>query len=218
MSRLMGWVSPSLLEWISQTLGFHGARALWWHRHGAHALDYLLISFGGLLLAVLGWTVWRMRARLVGRDSLVAQARLWGVLLALVFGGSALLFTLEILPDRMADDRRLAPIVAGLHGPIYTDVPTAHALSFLFDYRSPSIRSTVLLDDPTVNALLAKRRGCLVVNEPELDYLMNSIGRGLGSTDVYGLLERPPAGWFLTSRFRSATNPLEYVEVVCARP
>jgi hypothetical protein len=247
------WDSAALLTWMSHLLGFRSARAHWWHQHGARLLDAALISGSMLLLVVIAWTLWHLRARLTSthwprylgkgcrpprhrsarglpcdrsrRRCQIANVsapsgtrhsgRLWVSLVVLVFGGSGLVFSLASLPSRVSNVRRLAPIVAALSGPIYTDQFTAHDLTYLLHYRVKSIRSAGALDNHTMSSLLHMSRGCIIVNEPELDQLA---GDGLAvSASAYNLPWRRPAGWMLVDRFPSAENALEHVAVMCAQ-
>jgi uncharacterized protein YbdZ (MbtH family) len=66
-----------------------------------------------------------------------------------------------------------------------------------------------------MSILLHVSRGCIIVNEPELDQLA---GDGLAvSASAYSLPWRLPAGWMLVARFPSAENALEHVAVMCAQ-
>ena len=209
------WDSAALLTWMSHLLGFRSARAHWWHQHGARLLDAALISGGMLLLVVLAWTLWHLRARLNRHSGRAVDDWLWASLVVLVFGGSGLVFSLASLPTRVSNVRRLVPIVAALSGPVYTDQFTATDLTYLLHYRAKNIRSAGSLDDQTMSSLLHMSRGCLIVNEPELDQLA---GDGLTvSASAYTLPWRRPAGWILVDRFPSAENALEHVAVVCAQ-
>jgi hypothetical protein len=111
--------------------------------------------------------------------------------------------------------RRLAPIVAALSGPMYTDQFTANDLTYLLHYGATNIRSEGPLDNQTMSSLLHMSKGCLIVNEPELDQLVSD---GLAvAASAYNLLWRRPAGWMLVARFPSAENALEHVAVMCAQ-
>jgi len=209
------WDSAALLTWMSHLLGFRSARAHWWHQHGARLLDAALISGGMLLLVVIAWSLWHLRACLNRHSGRAFDYRLWVSLVVLVFGGSGLVFSLASSPSRVSNVRRLAPIVAALSGPIYTDQFTAHDLTYLLHYRVKSIRSAGALDNHTMSSLLHMSRGCIIVNEPELDQLA---GDGLAvSASAYNLPWRRPAGWMLVDRFPSAENALEHVAVMCAQ-
>jgi hypothetical protein len=209
------WDSAALLTWMSHLLGLRSARAHWWHQHGARLVDAALISGSTLLLVVMAWTLWHFRARLNGHSGRDFDHRLWASLVVLVFGGSGLVFSLASLPNRVSNVRRLAPIVAALSGPIYTDQFTAHDLTYLLHYEAKNIRSAGSLDQRTTSNLLRMSRGCIIVNEPELDQLA---GDGLAvSVSAYNLLWRRPAGWMLVDRFPSAENALEHVAVMCAQ-
>jgi uncharacterized protein YbdZ (MbtH family) len=105
--------------------------------------------------------------------------------------------------------------VAALSGPIYTDQFTASDLAYLLHYGATNIRSEGSLDNQTMSILLHVSRGCIIVNEPELDQLA---GDGLAvSASAYSLPWRLPAGWMLVARFPSAENALEHVAVMCAQ-
>jgi hypothetical protein len=209
------WDSAVLLNWMSHLLGFRSARAHWWHQHGARLLDAAFISGSMLLLVVVAWTLWHLRARLIAHSGQDFEYLLWASLVVLVFGGSGLVFSLASLPSRVSNVRRLAPIVAALPGPIYTDQFTANDLTYLLHYGATNIRSEGSLDDQTMSILLHMSKGCIIVNEPELDQL---VGDGLTvSASAYSLPWRRPAGWMLADRFPSAENALEHVAVMCAQ-
>jgi hypothetical protein len=209
------WDSAALLTWMSHLLGFRSARAHWWYQHGARLLDAALISGSMLLLVVLAWALWHLRARLNRHSGRAVDDWLWASLVVLVFGGSGLVFSLASLPTRVSNVRRLVPIVAALSSPVYTDQFTATDLTYLLHYGAKNIRSAGSLDNQTMSSLLHMSRGCLIVNEPELDQLA---GDGLAvSASAYTLPWRRPAGWILVDRFPSAENALEHVAVVCAQ-
>jgi uncharacterized protein YbdZ (MbtH family) len=106
-------------------------------------------------------------------------------------------------------------MAAELSGPIYTDQFTANDLTYFLHYGATNIRGEGPLDNQTMSNLLHRGRGCLIVNEPELDQL---VGDGLAvAASAYSLLWRRPAGWMLVARFPSAENALEHVAVVCAQ-
>ena len=213
--NVTSWDSAALLNWMSHLLGFRAARAHWWHQHGARFLDAALISGSTLLLVAIAWTLWHRRARLIGHSGRAFDDRLWASLVVLVFGGSGLVFSLASLPSRVSNVRRLAPMAAELSGPIYTDQFTANDLTYLLHYGATKIRGEGPLDNQTMSILLHKRRGCIIVNEPELDQL---VGDGLTvSASAYSLLWRRPTGWMLADRFPSAENALEHVAVMCAQ-
>jgi hypothetical protein len=168
-----------------------------------------------LLLVVIAWSLWHLRARLIGHSGGAFDYRLWASLVVLVFGGSGLIFSFASLPSRVSNVRRLAPIVAALSGPIYADQVTANDLTYLHHYGATNIRSEGSLDNQTMRILLHMRRGCIIVNEPELDQL---VGDGLTvSASAYNLLWHQRAGWMSVDRFPSAENALEHVAVMCAQ-
>jgi hypothetical protein len=217
MERLSvtAWDSAALLTWMSHLLGFRSARAHWWHQHGARLLDAALISGSMLLLVVIAWALWHLRARLNRHSGRAFDDWLWACLVVLVFGGSGLVFSLASLPSRVSNVRRLAPIVAALSGPMYTDQFTASDLTYLLHYGAKNIRGAGSLDNHTMSSLLHMSRGCIIVNEPELDQLASD---GLAvSAMAYNLPWRRPAGWIRVDRFPSAENALEHVAVMCAQ-
>jgi hypothetical protein len=105
--------------------------------------------------------------------------------------------------------------VAALSGPMYTDQFTASDLTYLLHYGAKNIRGAGSLDNHTMSRLLHMSRGCIIVNEPELDQLASD---GLAvSAMAYNLPWRRPAGWIRVDRFPSAENALEHVAVMCAQ-
>ncbi len=208
-------VSAAFLAWLARALHLNAGRALWWRQHGARLVDSLLISGGALLLVGLSLVVWRLSLRRPSPATRRPPYRLRIALVLVAFGGSALLFTAASQPDKVANAQRLIPLLAALPHPIYADQATTGDLSYLLRYQPDGIVDAVSLDNAMVTAILAARKGCIVVNEPELDVLA---GDGLRVSPLtYALPRRQPRGWALMASFEAANNPLEHVAVVCAQ-
>jgi len=209
------WTSAAFLDWLARALHLSAARALWWRQHGARLVDSLLISGGALLLVAVAIVAWRLSLRRPSSDRGLSPYRRWVSLVVVAFGGSALLFMAASRPDKVANAQRLIPLLAALSRPIYADQATAGDLSYLLRYQQDGIVDAGSLDNAMVTAILAARKGCIVVNEPELDVLA---GDGLRVSPLtYALPRRPPRGWALMTSFAAADNPLERVAIVCAR-
>ncbi len=209
------WTSAAFLDWLACALHLSAGRALWWRQHGARLVDSLLISGGALLLVAVAIVAWRLSLRRPSSDRGLSPYRRWVSLVVVAFGGSALLFIAASRPDKVANTRRLIPLLAALSRPIYADQATAGDLSYLLRYQQDGIVDAGSLDNATVTAILAARKGCIVVNEPELDVLA---GDGLRVSPLtYALPRRQPRGWALMTSFEAADNPLERVAIVCAR-
>jgi hypothetical protein len=202
----------ALLSWIGQQLA-HTIWAGWWHEHGARLLNGLVTSAAGVLLAIFVVNVWLRRSRLMRRLTPEAANLLWLLLVVVLFGGSALVFSSTVLPSPLANARRLVTTIAALHEPIYTDQFTAGDLAYLSRYRPMNVKSAGSLDERMMKSLLTKRTGCVLVHEPELDQLAND---GLHvSAAAYDLLRRQPPGWTVVAQFPSVENPLEHVALIC---
>ena len=211
------WTSAAFLDWLARALHLSAARALWWRQHGARLVDSLFISGGALLLVGVLLVAWRLFLRRPSSDRGLSPYRRWVslVLVLVAFGGSALLFTVASQPDKVANARRLIPMLASLPRPIYADQATAGDLSYLLRYQQDGVVDAGSLDNAMLTPILAAKKGCIVVNEPELDVLA---GDGLRVAPLtYALPHRQPRGWALMTSFEAADNPLERVAIVCAR-
>jgi len=166
-------------------------------------------------LVGLSLVAWRLSLRRPSSDRGLSPYQRWVSLVLVAFGGSALLFTVALQPDKVANARRLIPMLAALPRPIYADQATAGDLSYLLRYQQDGIVDAGSLDNAMVTAILAAKKGCIVVNEPELDVLA---GDGLRVAPLtYALPHRQPRGWALMTSFEAADNPLERVAIVCAQ-
>jgi hypothetical protein len=213
--RHHGWISKALLTYLEHTpiRRFLGGSANF-HANAAKLLDERLFALWGVFLIALALIIWRLRTHIVKPRY---EHRLWMSLIVLVFGGSALMYSLVSEPDTDTNFWSLAPYVAKLPAPVYTDRYTAFVLGYLSGYRDLNIRSTGYLPDSRVRPLLRRHQGCFLVSEPQLEREKgDNLAQGSPAI-IFGVLHHPPPGWVIVKRVAATENPLESIIVLCAR-
>ncbi|HEX8919750.1 MAG TPA: hypothetical protein VF898_14700 [Chloroflexota bacterium] len=206
--RLISWDSAGLLMRLAQILHLHGSRAVWWQQHGARLIDALVISGTAIVLTLACALAWRFTG------PRRTQSAFAGGLLVAVFGLSSLVYATVSLPNLVPNSNRLLQSLPRFSGPIYADAGTANILTYLTHYHLRRVQSEVALGHPIIDNLLVHHRGCIVINQPQLDMLQAD---GVpSSATAYHLLQNHPPGWHVVLQFAAEQNPLEYVGVLCA--
>jgi hypothetical protein len=167
-----------------------------------------------LLLTIAAWLLLQRHHHSASSCTHARHNALYGVyLLVVVFCGSAILFVVLAIPNKTTDARRLSPQLASLPMTTFTDTITARELRYLSAFRThPRVSVTSFFGSDLV-AILHKRSGCLLISEPQLHELQSN--RNLISGRSFGLLEKPPAGWFPWEMRPSAQTPFEHVGIIC---
>lgn len=209
-----GWITRGMLDFLAHTPLRHllggGAR---YYRDAAGLLDAWAFALWGLALAAAAVLVWRGRSRLVAPQH---EYRLWVALIILVFGGSALWYSLISAPETDTNFWALAPSIARLPAPVYTDRYTAFDLAYLSAYHDSNIRSVGYLPDKRVRSLLARRRGCFLLSQPHLTREAEADLAGTSTAVVLNAVQHPPAGWTVVKRVAATENPYASIVVLCA--
>lgn len=209
-----GWISKGLLTYLEHTPVRHlfGSHT-YFQTDGARLLDAWTFALWALLLIALALLAWRVRSRFINPQS---DLRLWIGLVLLVLGGSALWYSLVSEPDTDTNFWALAPSIARLPAPVYTDRYTAFDLAYLSGYDDPNVRSAGYLTDARVRPILKRRRGCFLLSQPQLERERASNLAHASTAVIFAASQHPPSGWHVIQRITATENPLASIVILCA--